>query len=70
MRKTNETYTIEVSSPLVRPGLKITTSVSKRYLVQTLKDLFEKIREFNDEQQAEKTGKRKHRPAAMFRVCA
>ena len=59
MRKTNETYTIEVSSPLVRPGLKITTSVSKRYLVQTLKDLFEKIREFNDEQQAEKTGKRK-----------
>ena len=53
MRKTNETYTIRISSPLVRPGLEITTQVSKRYLVPTLNDLFDQVRDFN-KQQAEK----------------
>lgn len=50
MRKTNETYTIEITSPLVRPGIKITAQVSKKYLVPTLNDLLEQIREFNNQQ--------------------
>ncbi len=47
MKATNETYTIRVQSPLLRPGLTIETKVSKRYLVQTVKELLDKIREIN-----------------------
>lgn len=50
MRKTNETYTIRVSSPLIRPGLEITTQVSKHYLIPTLNDLLDQVREFNKKQ--------------------
>lgn len=52
--KTNETYEIEVGSPLLRPGIKIKTKVSKGYLVQTLQDIMEKVREFNTAQAANK----------------
>ncbi len=50
MRKTNETYLIEVSSPLLRPGLKISTEVSKGYLVTAMMDLMEQVRDFNSKQ--------------------
>ncbi|MFA6526069.1 MAG: hypothetical protein WCT26_01480 [Candidatus Buchananbacteria bacterium] len=50
MKKTNETYEIEVSSPLLRPGLKVTTRVSKKYFVPAMTDLMELIREFNEVQ--------------------
>jgi len=46
----NETYKIEVESPLVRYGIKVSTKVSKRYLVETLNGLMESIREFNEYQ--------------------
>jgi|GEM_PF-2595621 hypothetical protein len=46
-RKTNETYTVKAASPLLRPGLTISTKVSKQYLVPTLIELLDKIREFN-----------------------
>ena len=50
MRKTNETYTIKISSPLIRPGLEISTQVSKKYLIPVLNDLLDLIREFNKQQ--------------------
>lgn len=50
MRKTNETYTIKISSPLIRPGLEISTRVSKKYLIPVLNDLLDLIREFNKQQ--------------------
>ncbi len=50
MRRTNETYKVEVASPLLRPGLTISTEVSKKYLVSTLNDLMDQIREFNKQQ--------------------
>lgn len=43
----NNTFKITVTSPLLRPGLTVETAVSGRYLVPALKDLFDKIREFN-----------------------
>jgi hypothetical protein len=52
MKRTNETYTISVSSPLIRPGITLQAQASKRYLVQTLHDLFEMVRQFNQEQDA------------------
>ena len=46
-KPTNETYEIVVSSPLLRPGMTIRTTVSSRYVVQTVKALMEKVREIN-----------------------
>ncbi len=46
----NETYTITISSPLVRPGLEIKTVVSGKYLVKTLNYIFQEIREFNNQE--------------------
>lgn len=46
-KPTNETYEITVSSPLLRPGLSITTKVSSKYVVQTALSLIEKVREIN-----------------------
>ena len=43
----NNTYTIEVQSPLLRPGLKISTEVSERYVVETVKKIMNMIREIN-----------------------
>ena len=48
----NETYIIEVGSPLLRPGLRISTEVSGKYLVPTLEDLLMYVREFNERQVA------------------
>ena len=41
----NETYIITVASPLLRPGMTISTEVSARYVVPTATRLFEKARE-------------------------
>lgn len=46
-RPTNETYEVVVASPLLRPGLTIKTTVSARYVVQTVKALLDKVREIN-----------------------
>lgn len=44
---TNETYEIEVTSPLLRPGVVIKTRVSEKYLVRTVKKLLDLVREVN-----------------------
>lgn len=43
----NEAYEITISSPLLRPGLTIKTSVSQRYLVKTTRELLDLVREIN-----------------------
>lgn len=43
----NETYEIEVGSPLLRPGITIRTYVSKKYVASTTKDLLNIIRDIN-----------------------
>lgn len=43
----NNTWEIEVSSPLLRPGITIRTTVSEKYLVAGLKKAMEAVREFN-----------------------
>ena len=45
----NNKYTITVGSPLLRPGLTITTEVSERYLVDAVRTLMGAIREINEE---------------------
>lgn len=45
----NETYTIEVMSPLLRPGITIRTEVSKNYVVETVRDIMEIVRRINNE---------------------
>lgn len=44
----NNRYIIQVSSPLLRPGLKIKTEASERYVVQVVRTLMEKVREINE----------------------
>lgn len=46
----NNTHTIRLKSPLVRPGLEIETQVSKRYLAKALAGLLDEVREFNEGQ--------------------
>ena len=43
----NNMYTITVEHPLIRPGLKITTEASERYVVEVVKKLMNIIRELN-----------------------
>lgn len=43
----NETYEIEVQSPLLRPGIIIRTKVSKKYVVSTVLDIMDMIRDIN-----------------------
>ena len=43
----NETYEIEMRSPLLRPGIVIRTQVSKRYVVETVNAILNMIREIN-----------------------
>jgi len=45
----NQTYKIRIRSPLLRPGIEIETDVSTKYLVASLRDIMEKVREFNAE---------------------
>jgi len=51
---TNETYEIKVESPLLRPGITITTWVSKKYLVLVVAELIELIREINKPKEEKK----------------
>jgi len=44
---TNETYKITIQSPLLRPGIKVETEVSGKYLVIVLKEILDRVREFN-----------------------
>ncbi len=52
MENTNETIKIKIKSPLIRPGIEISTEVSKRYANKTLTDLMEIVRNFNKGQNA------------------
>jgi hypothetical protein len=47
LRNTNETIEIEVSSPLVRPGLCLRTKTSKRYAADAAADLITIARAIN-----------------------
>ena len=46
----NNKYKITATTPLLRPGLLVSTEVSARYLVRGLKRLLESVREFNAEE--------------------
>ena len=46
----NNRYRIRISSPLLRPGIKVETEVSERYLVPVLEKLLDSVREFNEKQ--------------------
>ncbi len=46
----NETYTIEVISPLLRPGITIRTEVSRNHIVETVTNLMEVVRIINNEE--------------------
>jgi len=43
----NNKYLITVEHPLIRPGLRITTEASERYVVQVVEKLMELVREIN-----------------------
>lgn len=43
----NEEYQIKIKSPLLRPGMEVTTWVSRKYLVPVLIDLMDQIRTYN-----------------------
>lgn len=47
----NNKYKIKVKSPLLRPGVEITTEVSEKYLVEVVVKLIDKVREINNQQQ-------------------
>jgi hypothetical protein len=44
----NETYTIKFESPLLRPGISVSCKVSKKYVVSTVNDFMNIIREINE----------------------
>ncbi len=46
----NNTYTIRVATPLLRPGLEIETEVSERYVVAVVDKLLDMVREINVEE--------------------
>lgn len=51
LSKTNEEYSLQISSPLLRPGLTLTvTSFSKRYAATVVKDALQIVREINKEE--------------------
>jgi len=43
----NNKYIISIEHPLIRPGLKITTESSERYVARVVKKMMEIIREIN-----------------------
>lgn len=43
----NNKYKIKIKHPLVRAGIEIETESSEKYLVEVLKKVLEKVREFN-----------------------
>ncbi|MDD5251853.1 MAG: hypothetical protein PHT12_04450 [Patescibacteria group bacterium] len=50
MKHTNETITITIGSPLLRPGLTLSTQVSSKYLLPALTNLLDQVRQFNQQQ--------------------
>lgn len=48
MKPTNETIIITIGSPLLRPGLTLSASVSKRYAADAAQDLLTIARAIND----------------------
>jgi hypothetical protein len=46
----NNTWEIEIGSPLLRPGITIRTRVSEAYIVATLQEGMKVVRQFNTEQ--------------------
>ena len=44
---TNETYHITVQSPLLRPGLRIETTCSGKYLHRVLENVMGAVRQYN-----------------------
>ena len=53
MPMTNETWEIEIRSPLIRPGVTLRTHVTGKYLIAVLEAMLDKVREFNKKQPAE-----------------
>ena len=50
MNKRNTAYTIEVSDPLIRPGMKVIIGpVSENYLVEATRKIMNMIREINED---------------------
>lgn len=45
----NETYEIEIKSPLLRPGITIRTFVSQKYVKTTVLSLLDICREINND---------------------
>jgi hypothetical protein len=43
----NNKYIVTVEHPLIRPGLKITTEASERYVVAVVNKVMELVREMN-----------------------
>lgn len=55
MQKTNESYTLEMTTPLKRAGLKLIVGpFSKGYAVDVMCDAMEIVREFNKRQTEKK----------------
>jgi len=51
----NNTWQIEISSPLLRPGIVIRTEISEKYLVKALEQAMVMVREFNAKGSAERS---------------
>ena len=47
MRFLNNRYVITVSTPLLRPGLVISTEVSSKYVIEVVGDIMEMVRAIN-----------------------
>ena len=53
MPMTNETWEIEIKSPLIRPGITLRTHVTGKYLFAVIEAALDKLREFNKKQPVE-----------------
>ena len=49
VKKRNTAWTITAKSPLLRPGLEISITVSEKYVVEETKKLMATVREINDD---------------------
>jgi hypothetical protein len=50
----NNTWEVEVTSPLLRPGITVRTKVSEKYLVSALNKAMDTVREFNKTEEDKK----------------
>jgi len=55
---TNETWEIEIKSPLVRPGITLRTKVTGKYMFAVLTKALDALRAFNQTQPDEPSLKR------------